>query len=255
MTHKHKKDFYPVAPTKSKEWQAVHKLAAEGTVGDVRRPKLEIVLKCDSAGSVEAVSASILKISPPDIDINIIYSGVGDIHKSDILMAETASGLIVGFQVNVPPGMDKELKEHDVEARMYDVIYKLTEDLRSISQNMFSPVSREETIIGSAKVIALFKSSRKGIIIGCEMQEGHFAVGQHFRIISAMGTVYSGTIESMHAEENAVQKATKGQRVGIKIKDFNKAKTGDLVESFRPLPSRKTPVWQPKGGVIKIEGS
>ncbi len=251
MTHKHKKTFYPVAPAKSKEWQAAHKPATRDTSGKSARPKLEIVLKCDSAGSVEAVSANILKAAAPDVDINIIHSGVGDINKSDILMAETASRLIVGFQVTVPPDMDKELKEHEVEARIYDVIYKLTEDLRSISQNMFSPVSREETIIGSARVIALFKSSRKGIIIGCEILEGHFAVGQHFRIISAMGTVYSATIESMHVEENAVQRATKGQKVGIKIKDFNKAKIGDLVESFRPFSSRKTPAWQPEGGVIR----
>jgi translation initiation factor IF-2 len=250
MTHKHKKNFYPVAPTKSKERQVVHKPTRQDTSGQGSRSKLEIVLKCDSAGSVEAVSASILKIIPPDVDINIIYSGVGDIHKSDILMAETASRLIVGFQVKAPPDVDKELKEHRVEARIYEVIYKLTEDLRSIAESMPPVVSLEEMIIGSAKVIALFKSSRKGIIIGCDILDGHLAVGQHFRIISAMGTVYSGKIESMHIEENTVQKASKGQKVGIKIWDFNKAKIGDLVESFRPS-SKKTTVWQPKGGILQ----
>jgi len=249
MTHRHKKTFYPVAPTKSKERQAVHKPATEDMSGQSLRPKLEIVLKCDSAGSIEAVSASILKITPPDVDINIIYSGIGDIHKTDILMAETGSRLIVGFQVDVPTGVDKELKGHDVEARLYDVIYKLTEDLRSIAESMLHPVSREETIIGNARVIALFKSSRKGIIIGCEVLDGHLAVGQHFRIITAMGPVYSGTVESMHIGEKAVQKAARGQKVGIRLRDFNKAKIGDLVESFRPSSANTTSVWHPKSGV------
>lgn len=252
MTHKHKKTFYPVSPVRSKERQSVHKPATHDPAGQSTRPKLEIVLKCDSVGSVEAVSASILKISPPDVDINIIYSEVGDIHKSDVLMAETSSRLIVGFQVNVPSDVDKDLQEHNVEARIYDVIYKLIEDLRSIADSMVSPVLPEEIVIGSARVIALFKSSRKGIIIGCEVVDGHLAVGQHFRIITAMGPVYTGIVESMHIEKNVVQKATRGQKAGIKIRDFNKVKIGDLVESFRPSFAKPTLPWHPEGRTVKI---
>jgi translation initiation factor IF-2 len=252
MTHRHKKNSHPISPAQGKEHQPLHNPAIQDTSAQSKRPKLEIVLKCDSAGSVEAISASILKISPPDVDINIIYSGVGDIHKSDILMAETGSRLIVGFQVGVPSGVDKELKEHGVEARMYEVIYKLTNDLRSIAESMIPLVSQEEIILGSAKVIALFKSSRKGIIIGCEVLDGHLSVGQHFRIISAMGPVYSGTIESMHIEDNIVQKVTRGQKVGIKIRDFNRARVGDIVESYRPSSPKKTQVWRPEGRAVKI---
>jgi len=251
MAHRHKKTFYPVGATKSKEWQAVHKPATQDTFTQGAGPKLEIVLKCDSAGSVEAVTAAILKMTLPEIEISIIHSGIGDINKSDILLAETGSRLIVGFQVGASPDIDRELKEHRVEARLYDVIYKLTDDLRSIAEGMVHHVLQEETIIGSARVIALFKSSRKGIIIGCEVLEGHLAVGQRFRIISAIGPVYSGAIESMHIEKNIVQKVTAGQQAGIKIKDFNKARIGDLVESYRASASKKVPAWQPRGGVVK----
>ncbi|MBI5055961.1 MAG: hypothetical protein HZB61_05025 [Nitrospirae bacterium] len=252
MPHKHKKTFYPVAPAKSKEWQAVHKPTARdaSALGETK-PKLEIVLKCDSAGSVEAVTAAVLKIIVPDVDMSIIHSGVGDINRSDILLAETGSRLIVGFQVNVTSEVDKELKEHAVEARLYEVIYNLTDDLRNIAGELVPHVSQEETIIGSAKVIALFKSSRKGIIIGCEVLSGHLATGQHFRIISEMGPVYSGTIETIHIEQNAVQKVVPGQQAGIKITDFNKVKIGDLVESFRPQASKKTTRWKPKGGFVR----
>jgi translation initiation factor IF-2 len=251
MPHKHKKTPHHGHISKSREWLKIHKnTPPESSARDVK-PNLEFVLKCDSAGSVEAVSAEVLKIIPADVHINIIHSGVGDINESDILMAETGSRLIAGFQVGVLPGIERELKEHAVEARLYDVIYKLTADIRGITESIIPHVTQDE-ILGTARVIALFKSSRKGIIIGCEVTNGYLAVGKNFRIISAMGPVYSGTLESMHIEKDAVQKAGPGQKAGIKIRDFNIVKIGDLVESFRPPPLKKVRVWQPEGKVIQV---
>lgn len=212
------------------------------------RPRLEIVLRADSIGSLEAVTAAILELTSR-FDIGIIHSGVGDVSKSDVLFAETGSRLIVGFQVDVLPGLEKILREHRVETRLYKVIYTLTEDIRSIAESMVAPDAKE-TVLGSAKVIALFKSSRRGIIAGCEVQEGHLAVGERFRIISAMGPVYVGTIESLHIGPQAVQRAQRGQQVGLKIRDFNRVKIGDLVESFSTL-LMKTSSWEPRGEVIK----
>jgi translation initiation factor IF-2 len=114
------------------------------------------------------------------------------------------------------------------------------------------PSVSEEEITGTARIVALFKSTRKGIIIGCEVLDGHLSTGRHFRITSAMGPVYSGTIESMHIEKDTVQKAVQGQQVGIKIEKFNRAKIGDIVESFRRAPTQKTFAWQPKGKIIQV---
>ncbi len=216
-----------------------------------KRPKLEIVLKCDSMGSAEAVAGSLDAMATPDVDIRVIHSGVGDISKSDVLFAETAGRLIVGFQVGVMQGMEKVLREHRVEVRLYAVIYKLIADIKEIAGNLV-PRSPEERIIGSGKVIALFKSNRKGIIIGCEVQEGAFSVGERFRIISAVGPIYAGIIESLHIGNSGVKKAVPGQQVGIRIKDFNKAKVGDLVESFRPPAPGKVRTWEPAGQIIRI---
>ncbi len=213
------------------------------------RPKLEIVLKCDSTGSLEAVTAAISEMTL-EFDIGIVHDGVGGISRSDVLFAETASRLIVGFQVDALPGIEKILRERNIEVRLYDVIYRLTADLRAIAESLIPPESQEK-VLGSAGIVALFKSSRKGIIIGCEVREGFLALGERFRIISAMGPVYSGTIESLHIRENAVQKATRGQQVGIKISGFNKARIGDLVECYRPLPAKARP-WEPKGQIIRI---
>jgi len=216
-----------------------------------KKPGLEIVLKCDSDGSIQAVTGALSGISLPEADITIIYSSIGDIHKSDIQIAETGSRLIAGFQVGVETGMEKLLGECGVEVRLYDVIYRLTEDIEIIAKSIIPHVP-EEHIIGTARVIALFKSSRKGIIIGCDVLTGHLAHGQHFRVISAMGPVYAGTIESMQREKNVIQKALPGQQVGIKIRNFNRVKTGDLVESYKALPLKEIRQWKPRGGIIRI---
>jgi translation initiation factor IF-2 len=215
------------------------------------KPKLEIVLKCDSVGSMEAVTHALSELILPDVSVTLIHRGLGAVSKSDVLLAETASRVIVGFQVDVLPGMGKVLKEHCVEVRLYEVIYALTNDIKAIAEGMIPSVPQEQ-IIGSAKVIALFKSTRKGIIIGCKILDGFISLGQKFRIISAIGPIYTGTIESLHIGQSVVQKATPGSEVGIKIQDFNKAHLGDLVESFRTLP-QKVRSWEPQGQIIRKE--
>lgn len=212
-------------------------------------PTLEIVLKCDSTGSLEAVTHALSQGGTDLAGVAVIHSAVGNITKSDVMLAETGSGLVIGFQVGVLPGLDRALKEHRVEVRLYNIIYNLINGLKGISGSMRTPI-QEEQIVGSAKVIALFKSTRKGIILGCEVLEGSLAVGQNFRIVSATGPAYEGRIESLHIEEDAVPKASKGQKVGLKIRDFKEARTGDLVETFRSS-TQKTPVWRPSGQIIR----
>ena len=224
--------------------------AREKVSAQKKKPKLEIVLKCDAAGSVEAVTSSLTALTVPDVDISVIHSGIGAISKSDILFAETASRLIVGFQTGVMPSLDKVLREHRVEVRLYDVIYNLINDIKAVAGDLV-PHFPADQIIGSGKVIALFKSSRKGIILGCEVREGVFAIGERFRVISAMGPVYEGVIESLHIEDTAVRKAVPGQQAGIRIKQFSSAKIGDLVESFRPPPPVKARTWEPTGQIIR----
>lgn len=212
------------------------------------RPKLEIVLKCESAGSVDAATEAVRGIESPEVDILIIKSGIGMVSKSDVVMAETGSGLVVGFEVDVVPELKREFRDHHVEIRLYDVIYRMKDDLAEIARSL-APAESGDQILGTAKVIALFPGSRRGIIMGCEVLNGYLSVGARFRIISAMGPVYSGTFESIHIEKDAVNKATKGQKCGVKLKDFNKVKTGDLVESYRPHTVKTAP-WKPQGGII-----
>jgi len=210
---------------------------------------LEIVLKCDTSGCVEAVSNAISALDLPEVGISLISSGVGAVTKTDIFMAETGSRLIVGFNVGIAPHIDQSASEHNVEIRLYEVIYKLLDDLEAIAQS-FLPRESGEEITGNARIIALFKSSRKGIIIGCEVQKGKLALGNSFRILGAMGQVYTGKIESLHIGKDAVTEAVKGQQVGLKILDFKKVAIGDLVESYRSESVKYAKPWQPQGKIL-----
>jgi len=210
---------------------------------------LEIVLKCDTSGCAEAIISSLKSITYPEVRIDIISSGVGSINKSDIFMAETGSRLIIGFNVGLMPHVDDLASEHNVEIRLYEVIYRLIEDIESIAAS-FIPQEYSEQIIGTAKVVALFKSSRKGIILGCEVNKGKLALQKSFRIVGAMGPMYVGMIESLHIENDAVREATRGQQVGLKIRDFNKVHIGDLVESYQTTTKQNVKTWHPQGKIF-----
>ncbi|MDX1775425.1 MAG: hypothetical protein R3297_02475 [Desulfobulbales bacterium] len=209
---------------------------------------LAIVLKCDTAGCAEAIAAAINAMALPEIEITVISSGLGAVNKSDIFMAETGSRLIIGFNVGLMPHIDQIASEHNVEIRLYDIIYKLLDDLENIAKSLIPQESPEE-ITGSARVIALFKSSRKGIILGCEVLAGKLELGNSFRILGAMGLKYTGEVNSLHIEEAVVREATKGQQVGLKIKDFNKAKLGDIIECFQSAKRENTKPWAARGKV------
>ena len=210
--------------------------------------RLEIVLKCESAGSLQAVAGAISSLESDVVEIVIISSGVGEISKSDIMMAGTGSRLIIGYEIRVSSKIKEQLLAAGIEVRLYSIIYRLTDDLRQIS---FDYTDRDpvENITGRARVIALFKGSRKGIILGCLVKKGVLAKGGRFRVVNAMGEVYSGRIESLHIGERNVVEAKTGQQVGLKINDFKKAAIGDLVEAFS-LKQQQGGTWRPRPGVI-----
>jgi len=217
-----------------------------------KKKKLEIVLKSDSAGSEEAVVTSVSSIQIPEIELKVIHSDVGSITKSDLLLALTASKLVLGFNVGVAPKIESLCREQGIEVRLYDVIYSLTNDLQSIANGLVTTEEKEEIITGKAKVIALFKSSRKGIILGCEVLEGTLSVGKRFRIVSAMGPVYTGQIESLHIQKDRVKEAHPHQQVGLKVIGLKKAGIGDLVECFEIAKTARSGIWQPTGGVFRV---
>jgi translation initiation factor IF-2 len=212
--------------------------------------KLEIVLKCDVAGTAEAISASLSEIEVPGVQIDLIQIGVGKVSKSDVLMARTGSKLVIGFNVDTMPKLKQEIKEFGVEVRLYDTIYKLTEDIRKIAQS-FITKPPEEKITGKAKIIATFKSGPKRMVIGCEVLEGAIELGKEFRVITAMGPAYFAKITSLQIERQNVKSGKPGQQVGIKLMGWNKARVDDLVECFESLKPKGGGRWKPGSGVVR----
>ena len=208
-------------------------------------------MKCDVAGTAEAISTSLAQINVSGVQIDLIQTGIGNISKSDVLMARTGSKLVLGFNVDITPKLEQEIKEFGVEVRLYDTIYKLTDDMRKIAQS-FIIKEPEEKISGKARVIATFKTSRKGMIIGCEVYEGSIEMGKDFRVITAMGPAYLGKITSLQIEKQSVKAGKPGQQVGIKLEGWNKAKIGDLVECYESLPQKGGMSWQPHSGIVRI---
>ncbi|MFP5213617.1 MAG: hypothetical protein ACLGPL_09580, partial [Acidobacteriota bacterium] len=184
-----------------------------------------------------------------DVDIRVIHSGVGAISKSDLLMAMTGSKLVLGFNVTVMPKLDRWVKENGVEVRLYDVVYKLADDVKAIGRSMVQQ-EPEEVVTGRARVIAIFKSSHGAVIIGCEVLQGTLAVGKSFQVVTGMGPVYTGKIEALHIETRSVKEATQGQQVGIKLKDFKQAKVGDFIECVEMRASQREASWSPSGEIL-----
>jgi len=218
----------------------------------VAQQKLEVVLKCDVAGTAEAVSASLAEINVPGVQIDLIQIGIGNVSKSDVLMARTGSKLVLGFSVDTMPKLEQEIKEYGVEVRLYDTIYKLNEDMRKIAQS-FNIKQSAEKITAKAKVIAIFRSSPKGVVIGCEVLEGRIDLGNEFRVITAMGPAYFGKIISLQIERQQVKTANPGQQVGIKLEGWNKAKVDDLVECYESIKPKSGGRWKPRSGIIRLK--
>jgi len=212
--------------------------------------KLDIVLKADSMGTQEAVVSAIEGFHTPGVAIDVIHADVGHISQSDLFLAETGSRLVMGLNVDILPKTKEMAKEHQVEVRLHDVIYKFLDDLKAIAGSLVLP-EEEERVLGRAKVIALFSGGKKSVILGCEVLDGSLVIGQKFRVISAPGIVYTGTIDSLHIEKEAVKEAKVRQQVGLKVEGFKRARTGDLVESFEVVRLKKHIRWQPRGGVFR----
>lgn len=221
-------------------------LRREGT--EARRPRLEIVLKCGADGSLAAIEKELREKGGEAVELAVIHAGVGEVNKNDILLAATASRLIVGFEVGINPHLEAELRQSGVEVRLYRVIYHLVEDLLALESTLVAEPEPEQ-VVAQARVVALFKGTRHGIILGCEVESGRLAVGERFRVIGAMGPVYEGRIESLHIEKAEVRSAVPPQRVGLQVRDFQRAAVGDLVESFRPAPPAVR-AWRPTPGVF-----
>ena len=193
--------------------------------------EINVILKTDVKGSEEAVRKSLEKINVDDVRVNVIRSGVGTITESDVKLASASNAIIIGFNVR-PNGKTNDLaKESDIEIRLYNIIYKVVEDMEAAIKGMLDPVF-EEKILGEAEVRQIFKFSKIGNIAGCHVTSGTIKNGAEARIIRDGIVIYTSKIASLQREKDQVKEVNSGYDCGLTISDYQDIREGDIVEVF-----------------------
>lgn len=193
--------------------------------------ELNLVVKADVQGSVEAVRGMIEKIENDEVDVKIIHSGVGSITESDILLARAASAICVGFNVKPEPGAKKEAERRGVEIRTYTIIYELIEDIEAAVKGMLAP-KYEEEYLGTAEIRVRFELSRKGIVAGSNVSDGKITRGALVRVRRGNETVYEGKIDSLKHLKDDVREVGQGMDCGIQFEGWSDFAEGDIVEAY-----------------------
>ena len=202
-----------------------------GEVKEGNTKRINVILKTDVKGSEEAIKASLLKLDVDGIKIDVIRSGVGTIVESDIVLAQASRAIIIGFNVRPTSNIIENAKERNVDIRLYNVIYKILEDLEAALKGMLDP-EFEEKILASATVRQLFKFSKVGTIAGVIVNEGAIKLGSTARVIRDGIIVYEGKIGSIQRGKDKVNEVKKGIECGITIENFNDIKEEDVIETY-----------------------
>lgn len=200
--------------------------------------EINIIVKADVNGSSEAVKNSLEKIEVEDVRVKVVRSSVGAITESDIVLAKATNAIIVGFNIRPTNSIRDYAKEQGVEIRLYDIIYKLVEDVEAAMKGMLDPVY-EEQIIGSAEVRQLFKFSKVGIIAGSYVVDGVIKRDAKARIIRDSVVIYDGNINSIQREKDAVREVKKGLECGITVENFSDIKVGDVIEAYEMVETKR----------------
>ena len=200
--------------------------------------ELNIILKGDVDGSVEALSDSFSKLSTEEIQINIIHKGVGAITESDVLLASASDAIIIGFNVR-PQGNAKQLADkEEIDIRNYSIIYDAIDDLKDAMEGMLSPEMKEE-ITGTAEIREIFKVTKVGSIAGCMVTDGKIFRNSKIRLIREGVVIYTGELATLKRFKDDVKDVAKGYDCGMQIKNYNDIKELDLIEAFQEVEVKK----------------
>jgi translation initiation factor IF-2 len=193
--------------------------------------ELKIIIKADTIGSVEALKKALEELSTDKVKVSIIHSGVGAISESDIMLAKASNAIIIGFNTRPNPAARKLLEEEKVDVRTYGVIYDAVEDVKKALEGLLEPEKVEE-VLGQAEVRATFKIKKVGTVAGCYVLEGKLVRGEKARLVREGVVIYEGEIESLKRYKEDVKEVPKGYECGVKLKDFNDIKKGDIIECY-----------------------
>ncbi|PWS27670.1 translation initiation factor IF-2 [Pedobacter yonginense] len=196
--------------------------------------ELNIIVKGDVDGSIEALADSLLKLSTEQIQINIISKGVGQISESDVLLASASDAIIIGFQVRPSTGARKLAEQEQIDIRLYSIIYDAINEIKSAMEGMLDP-EFEEKIVANVEIRETFKITKVGTIAGCMVLDGKITRSSKIRIVRDGVVVYTGELASLKRFKDDVKEVNKGYECGLNIQNFNNIEVGDIVEAYEQV--------------------
>ncbi len=200
--------------------------------------ELNIIVKGDVDGSVEAMSGSLIKLSKETVQVNVIHAAVGQISESDVLLAAASNAIIVGFQVRPSAAARKTAEKEEIEIRLYSIIYDAINDIKDAIEGMLEPVMKEE-IVCSIEVLEIFKISKVGTVAGCIVREGKLQRNTPIRVIRDGIVIHTGRLGSLKRFKDDVKEVTVGQDCGLNIESYNDIRIGDIVEGYEQVEVKR----------------
>ena len=200
--------------------------------------ELNIIVKGDVDGSVEAMTGSLIKLSKETVQVNVIHSAVGQISESDVLLATASNAIIVGFQVRPSAAARKTAEKEEIEIRLYSIIYDAVNDIKDAIEGMLEPVMKE-VICCSIEVLEIFKISKVGTIAGCIVREGKLQRNTPIRVIRDGIVIYTGKLGSLRRFKDDVKEVTVGQDCGLNIESYNDIRVGDIIEGYEQVEVKR----------------
>jgi translation initiation factor IF-2 len=207
--------------------------------------ELNLIVKGDVDGSVEALTDSLIKLSQTTVQVNVIHQAVGQITESDVLLASASDAIIVGFQVRPSPVARKLAENEGVQIKLYSIIYEAIEEIKMAIEGMLEP-TKEETIVGQAEVRDIFKVSKVGTVAGCFVIDGKIFRNNNVRVVREGIVIYPtkegviGEISSLKRFKDDVKEVKSAMECGITIKNFNDIKIGDIIEAYEIKEIKQT---------------
>ena len=200
--------------------------------------ELNIIVKGDVDGSVEAMTGSLIKLSKESVQVNVIHSAVGQISESDVLLAAASNAIIVGFQVRPSAAARKAAEKEQIDIRLYSIIYDAINEIKDAIEGMLEPVMKEE-IVCSTEVMETFKISKVGTVAGCIVREGKMQRNTPIRVIRDGIVIYTGKLGSLRRFKDDVKEVTVGQDCGLNIESYNDIKVGDIIEGYEQVEVKR----------------
>ena len=201
--------------------------------------QLNIIVKGDVDGSVEALSDSLIRLSTEEIQVNVIHKAVGQISESDVTLAAASDGVIIGFQVRPSLGARREAEKQGIDIRLYSIIYDAIEEVKAAMEGMLSPDIKEE-ITANVEVLDVFKITKVGTVAGSMVRDGKIKRTNKIRLIRDGIVIFTGELDSLKRFKEDVREVASGYECGISIKNFNDIKVGDIIESYEQIEVKKT---------------